>query len=83
MHLRSEAATSRKTEAPPTACKCLIVPRGQFPAFAPKHAESPAVLRISYGYDQLSIRPTVVTGNNAFSALKGLRNLKSHVGKPR
>lgn len=57
---------------------CLIVPRGQFPAFAPKHAESPAVLRISYGHDQLNIRPTVVTGNNTFSALKRLRNLKSH-----
>ena len=58
----------------------VIACRGQFPAFAPKHAESPAVLRIRYGHNQLSFRSTVVTGS-AFSALKGLRNLNSHMGQ--
>ena len=50
-----------------------------FSAFAPKYTESPAILRISYGHDQLSIRPTVVT-RNASSELNGLRNLNSHLG---
>ena len=58
------------------AIKC----RGQFSALAPKHAERPAALRVSYGHDQVSIRPTVAT-RNAFSRFNGLRNLNSHVGK--